>query len=202
MFRLVLLLTLLLTGCGTYRTGGGYNGMGELRPPSDYSKSYDTSQDTAGDEGELRGRLNGASTYAPHAAFKLHWPVQRVQINRGFHPPEDPKHEGIDFGGKRGIPVLAAHEGLVIYAGREFKGYGKMVLLEYDREWATLYAHLDEFSVREGQVLHAGEPVGAMGSTGDATGVHLHFELMHHREPVDPVPMLSQNSKYARHSRP
>jgi murein DD-endopeptidase MepM/ murein hydrolase activator NlpD len=82
--------------------------------------------------------------------------------------------------------------GTVIYTGREFKGYGKMVLIESGEGWATLYAHFDKILVSEGQRIHKGEVIGAMGRTGRATGVHLHFEIRKNRGPVDPLPLLPQ----------
>jgi murein DD-endopeptidase MepM/ murein hydrolase activator NlpD len=87
---------------------------------------------------------------------------------------------------------------LVIYAGNGFGGYGNMVLVEYNNEWATLYGHLESIAVREGRIVKAGDPLGGMGATGHATGVHLHFELMHNREPVDPLTLLTKGKKVAK----
>lgn len=135
--------------------------------------------------------------YAPKGEFRLYWPVSQVRLNRGFRPSSDRRHEGIDLGGARGSPILAAHEGVVVYAGSGFRGYGKMVLVEYNKEWATLYAHLNSISAREGQVLKARDIIGQMGATGQASGVHLHFELIRHRQPVDPLPVLGRGSRLA-----
>jgi len=195
-----LILSLLLCSCGTYHGNGGYrganeySGVGRFKPPSDYSDGIDSGDLAAG---EMRERLSeDRAQYAPRDAFKLYWPVAAVHINRGFS--RTPHHDGLDLGGRRGMPILAAHEGLVIYTGQSFNGYGKMVLLEYSNEWATLYGHMDSIVVREGQIVHAGDPLGEMGATGHATGVHLHFELMHNRVPVDPIPYLSSGKKLAR----
>lgn len=185
--------------CGTYRTGSGsYRGMGTLRPPSDYAESSELSGQI--DEAEsvgARQKLSERSQYIPRYAFKLYWPVSQVRVNRGFSPPEDPSHSGLDLGGKRGSPILAAHEGVVIYLGQNFRGYGKMILVEYDSEWATLYSHLDEFNVAENTIVFPGDQIGTMGSTGRATGVHLHFELMHNRKPMDPLQLLTRPTNFA-----
>ncbi len=193
----ILVGLLLLSGCGTYRTGSGeYRGAGDLKTSSDYSTGTDSSQ--YNDERGSRERLAQPSPpYAPHGVFKLHWPVGQVQINRGYRPATDPAHAGLDLGGGKGVPILAAHEGLVIYAGSEFQGYGKMVMIEYDKEWATLYAHLTDFYVVENTVVSPGTKIGTMGDSGHATGVHLHFEVMHRREPVDPIPLLTKAAKFA-----
>ena len=151
-------------------------------------------------ENELRGarsHLNRGRSFTPKGPFKLSWPVQSVHINRGFKPESDPHHEGLDLGGKRGTPIASAHDGVVIYAGNGFSGFGNMVLVEYNSEWATLYAHLDGYAVKEGHILTVGDPIGTMGATGHATGVHLHFELMHNRTPVDPLQLLTGGRQMA-----
>lgn len=118
------------------------------------------------------------------------WPVDKARMTRGFLPNKRKPHLGIDLAAPKGTPILAAQSGTVIYAGREFRGYGKMVLIESGEGWATLYAHFDKILVSEGQKVHKGEVVGAMGRTGHATGVHLHFEVRHNRGPIDPLPLL------------
>jgi len=190
------LILLVLTGCGTYRSGsGGYRGVGDYRTASDYSEpdAVQNGRDQIGPPPE-QGR--GRPQYLPRGEFKLSWPVREVRINRGFRPADDVKHSGLDLGGPRGTPILAAHEGVVIYAGRDFKGYGKMILIEYDKEWATLYGHLNSFAVKENTVVRAGDPIGAMGSTGRATGVHLHFELIRNQQPIDPLQMLTKRTDF------
>ena len=118
------------------------------------------------------------------------WPVDSARMTRGFLPKKRRPHLGIDLAAPKGTPILAAQAGTVIYAGREFRGYGKMVLIESGEGWATLYAHFDKILISEGQKVRKGEVIGAMGRTGRATGVHLHFEIRHNRGPVDPLPLL------------
>ena len=65
-----------------------------------------------------------------------------------------------------------------------------MIILEFDEEWATLYAHLDSLSVKEGNIVERGDRVGRMGDSGRATGVHLHFELIKDKQPVNPLEYL------------
>lgn len=181
---------ILLTACSTYRstTSSYRSNVGGYRVPSDYAR---------GPSGDYTIESK-TLPYFPQGTFQLSWPVRNVKLNRGFRPKSDPDHDGIDLGGKKGSPILAAHEGLVIYTGSDFRGYGKMVLVEYSDEWASLYAHLDSIHVVAGQVVQPGASVGAMGRTGRATGVHLHFELLHKRKPVDPLPFLSRINRFAR----
>lgn len=101
------------------------------------------------------------------------------------------------MGGSKGSAILAAHEGRVIYTGSGFTGYGNMVMIEWDSNWATLYAHLNHIDVKEGQWVRQGQVIGGMGRTGRATGVHLHFELIRNKQPVDPLNYLQQSETLA-----
>lgn len=87
-------------------------------------------------------------------------------------------HSGEDLGAPEGMPVLAAHSGYVRYADWG-DGYGKMIILEYaDGQYQTLYAHLSEILVREGEAVRARQVIGKVGSTGGVTGPHLHLEIL------------------------
>ena len=125
------------------------------------------------------------------------WPVDNARMTRGFLPNKKKPHLGLDLAAPKGTPIMAARSGTVIYTGREFHGYGKMILIESGDGWATLYAHLDKILVAEGKKVHQGEVLGAMGRTGHATGVHLHFEIRKDRGPVDPLPLLPGGDKVA-----
>ncbi len=118
------------------------------------------------------------------------WPVDSARMTRGFLPNKRRPHLGIDLAAPKGTPILAAQGGTVIYAGREFRGYGKMVLIESGNGWATLYAHFNKILISEGQKVRQGEIIGEMGRTGRATGVHLHFEIRRNKGPIDPLPLL------------
>ena len=121
------------------------------------------------------------------------WPVVEARMTRGFLPRGTKKrrrpHKGIDLAAQRGTAVLASHDGIIIYTGKEFKGYGKMVMIEKDN-WATLYGHLDKIVVYEGQKIRQGEVIGALGNTGRSSGPHLHFEIRKTDGPIDPLPYL------------
>lgn len=123
-------------------------------------------------------------------SFSFDWPVDSARLTRGFGYKGRRAHLGIDLAAPKGTPILSAQKGNVIYAGRDFRGFGKMVLIESGYGWATLYAHLDKILVTEGQNVSQGEVIGSMGRTGRATGVHLHFEIRKDRGPVDPLPLL------------
>ncbi len=181
------LLLVTLCSCGTYRKANqGYRGVGEYQGPG-------------GREVAAEGAVPNPHSlaYAPRASFQLAWPVRNIKVSRGFRPKANRKHEGVDLGGKRDTPITSAHEGVVIYTGSDFRGYGNMVLVEYSDEWATLYGHLDSLAVHSGQIVESGDPLGGMGDTGQASGVHLHFELLHKRKPIDPLPYLPRVNRFA-----
>lgn len=134
----------------------------------------------------------------PPETFTFDWPVDKARLTRGFLPNKRRPHLGIDLAAPRGTPILSSHKGVVIYAGRDFKGFGKMVLIESRHGWATIYAHLDRILVSEGQKVLQGEVIGSMGRTGRATGVHLHFEIRQKQGPVDPLLYLPQTPKFAK----
>jgi murein DD-endopeptidase MepM/ murein hydrolase activator NlpD len=98
-------------------------------------------------------------------------------------------HAGVDFSADRGTAVLAAASGLVIEAERK-GGYGRMVSIDHGAGFVTRYAHLSSIMVREGEHVPAGARIGKVGSTGRATGPHLHFELRVHGHAIDPLPSL------------
>ena len=117
-------------------------------------------------------------------------------MTRGFDVSKKRPHLGLDLAGAKNSPIYAAHEGTVLYAGKGYKGYGKVVILEGPNSFATIYGHMTRFQVRAGQKLKQGQIIGAMGRTGHATGVHLHFELLREKTPVDPLLFLDQSKLY------
>lgn len=90
-------------------------------------------------------------------------------------------HRGDDLAADKGTPIYAAQDGVVTYADFHYS-YGYCVILNHGtgldgNQWSTLYAHMDDYTVTTGQVVKAGELIGHVGSTGNSTGNHLHFEV-------------------------
>jgi Peptidase family M23 len=84
-------------------------------------------------------------------------------------------HSGLDIGAPSGAPVVASGAGFVVSAGWN-GGYGKAIVIQHNDTQQTLYGHLSEISVQPGQLLTKGTVIGLVGSTGNSTGPHLHFE--------------------------
>ncbi len=108
--------------------------------------------------------------------LNFRWPVED-HILSGYDYAPSANHLGIDLRGDMGDPVEAVDNGVVVYAGWNDWGYGNMVVVDHGSGWQSLYAHLAEVDVVCGQEVYAGDKLGSMGDTGEADGVHLHFEL-------------------------
>ncbi|MBN1259395.1 MAG: M23 family metallopeptidase [Anaerolineae bacterium] len=96
-------------------------------------------------------------------------------------------HRAIDIANAVGAAILASDAGYVSFAGWTDVGYGYLVVIDHGNGYQTYYAHLSNIFVVESQVVTAGQVVGAMGSTGNSTGPHLHFEVRYNGYPTNPL---------------
>ena len=111
-----------------------------------------------------------------------HFAPQRVNPVTGQLRP----HTGTDIGAQYGAQVISAASGTVRFAAWN-GGYGNCVIVDHGGGYSTLYAHMSSISVSVGQSLSAGAQVGKVGSTGNSTGPHLHFEIMVNGTAVNPM---------------
>ncbi|HTX58138.1 MAG TPA: peptidoglycan DD-metalloendopeptidase family protein [Verrucomicrobiae bacterium] len=98
-------------------------------------------------------------------------------------------HPGLDIAAPTGTTVTAAAAGTVIMA-QWYGGYGNYILIDHGGGWSTGYGHLSAIYVSNGQTVARGQAIGAVGTTGQSTGPHLHFEVRFNGKPVDPAPRL------------
>jgi len=125
-------------------------------------------------------------------------PADILLMSSGFGYRSDPftgggaMHNGLDFKGPRGTPILAAAPGRVSSVGSQ-GGYGNTVEVDHGQGIMTRYAHLSGFDARVGDVVTAGQQIGRMGSTGRSTGSHLHFEVRINGAAVNPRRFLEVN---------
>ncbi|WP_297714306.1 M23 family metallopeptidase [Clostridium sp.] len=101
-------------------------------------------------------------------------------------------HKGIDIAKNLGESVNASLDGKVISAGYNNGGYGNLIVIEHPNNMKTYYAHLNEIYVNVGDIVKKDDIIGAVGSTGNSTGPHLHFELRVDNKPVDPIKYIKQ----------
>jgi murein DD-endopeptidase MepM/ murein hydrolase activator NlpD len=120
------------------------------------------------------------------------WPVAG-DVSSGFGWRQSPygggsqRHTGLDIRAEYGTPVRVSAPGTVVFAGRDSGGYGTAVVVDHGNNVKTLYGHLSGLYVSEGQRIARGTVVGAVGNSGRATGVHLHYEVRVGNVPVDPM---------------
>jgi murein DD-endopeptidase MepM/ murein hydrolase activator NlpD len=137
---------------------------------------------------------------------RLLWPIPHASITQGFGPTAysfeaayagfPHFHTGIDLAVPLGTPVFAAADGVVLLAQPmtdgtgDLIGYGNYIVIQHETGLKTLYGHLLAFGVKVGDVVKRGQLIGLVGSTGNSTGPHTHFEVRIENSPVDPLQML------------
>lgn len=113
------------------------------------------------------------------------WPTTDHTISGNQYNPD--VHPAIDIGGQIGNPVYAADTGVVVYAGWSDFGYGYLLVIDHGNGWQSAYAHLNSVGASCGQSVIRGGLVATLGSTGNSTGPHLHFELVYNGVKVNPL---------------
>ncbi|MDF1527299.1 MAG: LysM peptidoglycan-binding domain-containing M23 family metallopeptidase [bacterium] len=121
----------------------------------------------------------------------LIWPLHGRKTS-DFGPRGKDVHKGIDLAAPRGTLVLASASGRVAYSGNGMRGYGKVVVLKHANDLSTVYAHNSVLQVRMGDNVIKGQTIAKVGSTGRATGPHLHFEIRRRGVAEDPRKYLSR----------
>lgn len=121
----------------------------------------------------------------PYGSGVFTWPLAGW-LTQGYRYD----HRALDIAAPSGTPVTAADRGVVRRAGWNSQGYGLFVIVDHNIDYVTLYAHLSEVFVTEGQVVGQGELIGKVGSTGNSTGPHLHFEIRDFGRLTNPLELL------------
>lgn len=133
---------------------------------------------------------------APDLTILTTEPLPELEKSSGYGWRSDPIHHdhrfhhGTDMRAPYGTPVVAAGPGVVVFAGRQ-SGYGNVVYVDHGGGIVTRYAHLQAIDTRKAATLAAGERLGRVGSTGRATGPHLHFEVRIDGRDVNPLTAMS-----------
>lgn len=122
----------------------------------------------------------------PYGDGHFIWPVQEGGISQGFRAG----HRALDIAAPLDTPVYAADNGIVLKSGYSNDGYGGRVIIDHQIDYITLYAHLSQALVQTGDVVQKGQLIGYVGSTGNSTGPHIHFELRDFGFLIDPRTLL------------
>lgn len=154
---------------------------------------------------DLQSRsLDSVSLMAAHkeemlAAIPSIRPVRQDKVSRGLlqlsgfgyriHPIFKTRrmHWGLDFNAPKNTPIQATGAGTVEVAGNRRDGYGNVVIINHGFGYKTLYAHMAKILVKRGQKVTRSQQIGLIGSTGQSTGDHLHYEVIKDGQKVDPI---------------
>ena len=126
-------------------------------------------------------------------------PVPYSRLTSGFgtrfHPilQTQRAHTGVDYAAPTGTPVISVADGVVTESSYQ-GAYGNMVVVQHNARQSTVYAHLSRMNVKRGQAIKQGDIIGAVGTTGQSTGPHLHFEFRIGGRHVDPLTLAQQGS--------
>lgn len=139
----------------------------------------------------------GGGGGSANASGSFLWPVASyVYVSSRFGPRIHPitgekkNHTGLDIASNQGTTVYASDGGSVTLAGWN-GGYGNCIMIDHGNGYVTLYGHLSSISVSQGQSVSQGDVIGAVGSTGNSTGPHLHFEVLKDGSRIDPEQFFS-----------
>jgi murein DD-endopeptidase MepM/ murein hydrolase activator NlpD len=130
---------------------------------------------------------------------KPNWLRPSYQITSPFQPPHRPNHNGVDYGGAKGSPILAIERGKVIEAKTGCieaqlhcnRQRGNYVRIDHENGYKSVYLHLDTILVKEGQRVKRGQTIGTMGNTGYSTGTHLHLSITKNGQYIDPEKLFN-----------
>lgn len=144
---------------------------------------------------QIAARTPGTALRSDGAARPAHWPLDDPgYVTRGqVAGSSDDAHPGLDVAVAVGSLVRATADGNVAETGEDPE-YGTFVLLQHVDEYQSMYGHLSRSLVRTGQHVSAGEVIGLSGSTGNSSAPHLHFEIRHHGQVVDPLTLVKEGN--------
>ncbi|KAB3532185.1 M23 family metallopeptidase [Alkaliphilus serpentinus] len=114
----------------------------------------------------------------------------RGRLTSGFGMRWGVRHQGIDVAAPTGTSITAADGGLVTFSGRN-GGYGNLVIIDHENGYQTYYAHNNSLLVKKGERVYKGQKIATVGSTGNSTGPHVHFEVRKNGVPVNPLRFVS-----------
>src|SRR5579871_686388 len=131
--------------------------------------------------------------HPPRFSEPLVFPVRSGEIVYRFSKAKEHPYDGIGIKGALGAAVVAAQEGRVIFVGDDGTKFGLMIIVEHQvLPYITIYAHLKHATVKTGQLIKRGQPMGTVGTSGDVSQPHLHFQIRVNRQPQDPEKYLKK----------
>lgn len=205
---------MLLSSCIT-QSLGIYHTAGENEKISEISKLYNIDESLLREENQIPKESTfleeGATIFIPEVREKLeyrHKETEEVKVKKEplthfilpsqgeiitpFGGEFENKNEGIDIKLPEGSEVIASADGKVLFSASH-EGFGNTVIIQHCEKFITIYAHLKEITVKEGQLVKQGDLVGFSGKTGAISTPCLHFEIRENSKPVDPEIYLNHD---------
>jgi len=132
----------------------------------------------------------------------LKTPIDGARLSSNFGMRKHPilgyskMHKGVDFAAPKGTPIYAGGNGVIEYAGYN-GGYGKYIRIRHNNAYKTVYGHLSGFKkgISKGKRVNQGDIIGYVGSTGNSTGSHLHYEILFQNKQINPMKMKLPSGK-------
>ncbi|WP_330948783.1 M23 family metallopeptidase [Virgibacillus sp. MG-45] len=140
-------------------------------------KNKEVLEENVIDEPVKKVVIKGTKVISSRGTGNMQWPTVGGYISSKSGYRWGSMHKGIDIARPSNRSILAADNGVVVSAGYDNGGYGNKIVINHNNGLKTIYAHMASISVRAGQTVQKGMKIGVMGSTGNSTGVHLHFEV-------------------------
>jgi murein DD-endopeptidase MepM/ murein hydrolase activator NlpD len=135
-----------------------------------------------------------SSPFMNYSGGEFIWPVPSTKkVSSKFGKRWGKKHDGIDIPARSGSHILAVNDGVVVYSGNGFGGYGNVMILSHRYGFFSLYAHNKMNYSKKGETVHKGQVIAQVGSTGKSTGPHLHFEIRRDGRALNPKFIISKN---------
>ncbi len=200
-FKLIIIVLVAAHGC-TYIGPGVYHRVLKGETLWDISSSYNVEVSEIIKANRLLKNPDrikpGQKIYVPGASstrsvakssLDFIWPVKGKIIQR-FGRKGNKRYLGIGIKAREGAPVVAAESGKVIFVSKDFRSYGKTIIIEHNKDYTTVYAHNSVNLVKKNQVVEKGKKISEVGRTGWAKAPYLYFEIRYKEKPRNPVFIL------------
>lgn len=166
----------------------GASEVKRVQPTEKAARQASKPAGTSGGSGGPR-KVASLSPHGPRGTGQFMWPTEGV-LTSNFGTRGGRFHSGIDLSAPTGTPVVAAADGEVIHAANQRNGYGNLIIIKHGSDYFTVYGHLHTIEVQPGDNVRKGQQIGQVGNTGRSSGPHLHFEIRHRKEAIDPLTLL------------
>ncbi len=172
-------------------TNGGNSTSNNSSGSTNGGSSTSNNSSSGTNNGTNTNGNSGVSSSKPSSSSgKFIHPLKGAgRLSSGYGSRWGSFHKGVDYAAPAGTPIYASAAGQVIYSGYNSGGYGKLIIIDHGNGYQTYYAHCSSLYVNVGTNVSQGQHIAGVGSTGNSTGNHIHFEIRKNGTPINPVSM-------------